>query len=91
MRHSRVVTTTDVYMHSLHEGVRSTINSIHAELVSTGKGRSKRRAPSKVGTSTEHDAAGESREANPPRIRGKVLEFATRMRQSRGREVALND
>jgi hypothetical protein len=31
----------------------------------------------------------ETTEAKP--VRGVVLEFATRMRQSRGREVALND
>jgi integrase len=36
MRHSRVATTTDVYMQSLQEGVRSTVNSIHDELMGTG-------------------------------------------------------
>ena len=33
MRHSRVATTTDVYMQELPESVRATINSIHQELV----------------------------------------------------------
>ena len=33
MRHSRVSTTTDVYMQELQESVRATINSIHQELV----------------------------------------------------------
>ncbi len=35
MRHSRVATTTDVYMQELPESVRATINSIHQELVGT--------------------------------------------------------
>lgn len=34
MRHSKASTTTDVYMQSLEQEVRSTINSIHSELVS---------------------------------------------------------
>lgn len=32
MRHSRVATTTDVYMQELPEGVRDTVNSLHREL-----------------------------------------------------------
>ena len=32
MRHTRLATTTDVYMQSLESGVRSIINSIHDEL-----------------------------------------------------------
>jgi len=36
MRHSRVATTTDVYMQELPESVRATINSIHQELMATG-------------------------------------------------------
>lgn len=32
MRHSRVATTTDVYMQELPEGVRATVDSIHQEL-----------------------------------------------------------
>jgi hypothetical protein len=39
-------------------------------------------------TTTEPIAASEKK--NPGSVSGKVLEFATRMRQSRGREVALN-
>ena len=35
MRHSRVATTTDVYMQELPETVRTTIDSIHQELVGT--------------------------------------------------------
>jgi len=32
MRHSPVATTTDVYMQEMPEGVRATVDSIHAEL-----------------------------------------------------------
>ncbi len=35
MRHSRVATTTDVYMQELPEGVRATVDSIHDELHAT--------------------------------------------------------
>jgi len=35
MRHSRVATTTDVYMQELPEGVRATVDSIHEELHDT--------------------------------------------------------
>jgi hypothetical protein len=38
LHHSRVATTTDVYMQSLEDGVRSTVNSIYDELSSTGTG-----------------------------------------------------
>jgi hypothetical protein len=37
MRHSRVATTTDVYMQELPEGVRATVDSIHHELKGTMK------------------------------------------------------
>ncbi len=37
MRHSRVATTTDVYMQELPEGVRATVDSIHQELNGTLK------------------------------------------------------
>ena len=37
MRHSRVTTTTDVYMQELPEGVRATVDSIHHELKGTMK------------------------------------------------------
>jgi hypothetical protein len=36
MRHCKASTTTDVYMQSLEPEVRTTINSIYAELVGTG-------------------------------------------------------
>lgn len=104
MRHSRVATTTDVYMQSLQEGVRSTVNSIHDELMGTGtlgkdgsgrkphsEGRESATTKQITRTTMERRAASERREENLPRVRGKVLEFATKMLQSRGREVPLND
>jgi integrase len=48
MRHSRVATTTDVYMQELPEGVRATVDSIHLELQGTMKklaGKGKMRLP----------------------------------------------
>ncbi len=36
LRHSRVATTTDVYMQTMEDGVRSTVTSIHEELMGTG-------------------------------------------------------
>ena len=35
MRHSRVATTTDIYMQEIAEGVRATVDSIHDELHGT--------------------------------------------------------
>ncbi|MFZ0633715.1 MAG: hypothetical protein WAM56_20660, partial [Acidobacteriaceae bacterium] len=103
MRHSRVATTTDVYMQSLHEGVRSTVNSIHTELMGTGTlgrnghgqkthgGNRESSAAGSITPKTERKTAPERREKNLPRVRGKVLEFATKMRQSRGGGEPLND
>ncbi|MHB1960463.1 MAG: hypothetical protein ACYCO5_15735, partial [Acidobacteriaceae bacterium] len=79
MRHSKASTTTDVYMQSLEPEVRSAINSIHAELMGTGTDGPKPGEP----------ATASATLAKP--VRGVVLQFATRMRQSRGREVLLND
>ena len=110
MRHSKASTTTDVYMQSLEDEVRTAINSIHSEL--TGKGTTgpasrkpkaalpsvrsasaKSRITTKNGSPAKERTAASEREktmlAQP--VRGVVLEFATRMRQSRGREVLLND
>lgn len=86
MRHSRLATTTDVYMQSLEGGVRSTINSIHEELIGTGAWGSNRQPPAASGPShTRQHSAGNATPAQP--ACGVVLEFATRMRQSRRREV----
>ena len=107
MRHSRVATTTDVYMQSLEEGVRSTVDSIHQELTGTfgsspepisAGDRKANTAPFEnvadageglafTPVHAEPDAGGALKKP----VRGVVLEFATRMRQSRGREVLLND
>ena len=110
MRHSRVATTTDVYMQSLEEGVRSTVDSIHEELMGTGtwgttpdhprsassaKPKCDSQSVSATGNkvaSIESEVAASAKEdgtVNKP-VRGVVLDFATRMRQSRGKEVALN-
>jgi integrase len=89
LRHSRVATTTDVYMQTMEEGVRSTVNSIHDELMGTGTtgqrpaGRGPERPPS-----VEENRRGEAapvasskrKEPAPARlVRGKVLQFATKM------------
>ena len=36
MRHSRVATTTHVYMQELPEGVKAKVDSMHLELMGTG-------------------------------------------------------
>lgn len=98
MRHSRLATTTEVYMQSLEEGVRSTVNSIYDELNDTGTfgsgpGRKSRVIAQRVDQpSVLMNSAGEAitmhseeqkqgPSAQP--VRGVILEFATRMRQSR--------
>jgi integrase len=96
MRHSRLATTTDVYMQSLEDGVRSTVNSIYDELSGTGSWGSKSSATVRHchAGRKQNDAiiapARETSDTQKP-VRGVVLEFATRMRQSRGREEPLND
>jgi integrase len=105
MRHSQVSTTTNVYMQILQPEVRSTVDSIHRELsrktvpanppqpamaaAQSPRGPKMEEAPAASATlaiNTPDRVAGEP--AKP--ARGVVLEFATKMRQSRGREVALN-
>ncbi|MGC8550526.1 MAG: hypothetical protein ACP5M4_12580, partial [Acidobacteriaceae bacterium] len=104
MRHSRVATTTDVYMQTLHDGVRSTVTSIHEELTGTGaignhpkgsrrQGRPVSRTPEvqgKAGEGLMFSSEGKGGRVSQP-VRGKVLEFATKMRQSREGKVPLND
>jgi integrase len=99
MRHSRLATTTEVYMQSLEDGVRTTVNSIHDELSGTGTVGSKSRpnrasqARNAVQASSEEKSALQLQRTNQSAkpVRGVVLEFATKMRQSRGREELLND
>ena len=106
MRHSRLATTTEVYMQSLEEGVRSTVNSIYEELSDTGTFGSGPGKKAQViaqrqnqqsvlmdsaweGTTTHSEEQKQSPSAQP--VRGVVLEFATRLRQSRERRELLND
>ncbi len=102
MRHSRLATTTEVYMQSLEDGVRTTVNSIYDELSDTGTwGPRPSEASRSKHTGREQSATtmAPARETSVPQeqdqsakpVRGVVLEFATRMRQSRGREMLLND
>jgi hypothetical protein len=96
LRHSRLATTTDVYMQSLEDGVRSTVNSIYDELSSTGTWGSKPSAtdrPNQAGKEQSAAKIAPARETAGTQkpVRGVVLEFATRLRQSRGREELLND
>ncbi len=105
MRHSRVATTTDVYMQELPEGVRATVDSIHQELMGNGTERSASRgAKASTGSRSDHKVMRPQRAeraqqpvsmhtktADAKPVRGVILEFATKMRQSRGREVLLND
>jgi integrase len=102
MRHSKASTTTDVYMQSLEPEVRSAINAIHDELMGNGTTGPAPHASAGSPAATrveEHLSAPRQAEATKEvlleggkkPVRGVVLEFATRMRQSRGREVLLND
>jgi integrase len=94
LRHTKASTTTDVYMQSLEPEVRTAINSIYDELMGNG---TEGPAPDGPRTAQENSERAsrvtveraEMTEAKP--VLGVVLEFATRMRQSRGREVLLND
>jgi hypothetical protein len=103
MRHSRLATTTEVYMQSLEGGVRSTVNSIHDELSGTGtlglETRPSVMASTTAGASNAASTAKRSavtpkqprtsvsEEAVSKPVRGVVLEFATRMRQSGRKEL----
>jgi len=105
MRHSQVSTTTNVYMQILQPEVRSTVDSIHRELsrktvpanppeptvaaVQSPRGPKMEEAMAASATPSINTAA-EVAAVPAKRARGVVLEFATKLRQSRGREVALN-
>ena len=84
------------YMQSLEDGVRSTVNSIYDELSGTGTWGSKPSAmdrPNHVGKEQGAAKITPTRETAVTQkpVRGVVLEFATRLRQSRGRRELLND
>jgi hypothetical protein len=93
LRHSRVATTTDVYMQTMEDGVRSTVTSIHEELMATGT-MGQHPTGNRVRLGGKNFSAGEAtlkggvlQEATSERketaithpVRGKVLEFATKM------------
>jgi hypothetical protein len=104
MRHSQVSTTTNVYMQILQPEVRSTVDSIHRELSrktipatspepavaafqSPDGPKMEEALPASAALSintADEVAAGAAKPT-----RGVVLEFATKLRQGRGREVAL--
>jgi len=88
MRHSRLATTTEVYMQSLEEGVRSTVNSIYEELSDTGTSGPVRTARiNQRGQEQASELRNSERETTTPQtenscakpVRGVVLEFATKM------------
>jgi len=106
MRHETTDTTENVYMQVLLPGVRTTLDAIHAELSKKAgvspapKPTMTPRTRTATNSSSRNDVLGmptaipenttqvSAVPAKP--ARGVVLEFATKMRQSRGRELALN-
>jgi integrase len=92
MRHSKASTTTDVYMQSLEPEVRTAINSIYTELTAKDTAGPAPQAPPSTSSNAMEQSIASSggNEVVAKPVRGVVLEFATRMRQSRGREVLLN-
>jgi integrase len=97
LRHSRMATTTEVYMQTMEDGVRSTVTSIHEELMGTGTtdlyptaGRTSHgvgNMPSgngnfKGGMAPAISSEGKETVFTPP-VRGKVLQFATKMLPNR--------
>lgn len=97
LRHSRMATTTEVYMQTMEDGVRSTVTSIHEELMGTGttdlysatrdgsRGvgvASQGRESFKGGVAPAISSAGKETVFTPP-VRGKVLQFATKMLPNR--------
>jgi hypothetical protein len=92
LRHTRLATTTDVYMQSLESGVRSTIDSIHDELRATGtSGPSspavpvRTRAGSRNGPLPSSPVSGNESGATQKPVRWVVLEFATECDKAGGR------
>ena len=100
MRHSRLATTTEVYMQSLEEGVRSTVNSIYEELSDTGTSGPVRTTRihqqaqqqfSELTNAVRETTTTQTEDSCAKPVRGVVLEFATRLRQSRERRELLSD
>ena len=105
LRHSRAATTTDVYMQTMEEGVRSTVTSIHEELMGTGTlgqhpmagaarhvtGKASSEAENFKGGVAPTTASSEGKETSSVRpVRGKVLQFATKMLPSHEGEPSLS-
>jgi hypothetical protein len=85
MRHSRLATTTEVYMQSLEDGVRTTVNSIHDELSGTwgsGPTAAARKQRARTNAPTNATSAIQKQNQSTKPVRGVVLRFATRMRQN---------
>ncbi|MDE1160622.1 MAG: tyrosine-type recombinase/integrase [Acidobacteriaceae bacterium] len=105
MRHTKASTTTDIYMQSMEPEVRSAINSIYTELTA-GRNQVKSPEPTPTSVTMEKrqsvigqqtnstekrsDASKDDELPTTKPVRGVILEFATKMRQSRGREELLN-
>ncbi|MGO8773100.1 MAG: hypothetical protein ACLQHT_02440, partial [Terracidiphilus sp.] len=106
MRHETTDTTENVYMQVLLPGVRTTLDAIHAELSKKAGASPAPEPPMTPRTGAATNGSSRNDVLGMPTAipdnttqvsgvpakpaRGVVLEFATKMRQSRGREVALN-
>ncbi len=106
MRHSKASTTTDVYMQSLEPEVRIAINSIHDELMrgaTSGpgpRGSARKSVGANVGSEnllfqrrsvrTHAVISGQLDTVKQRPVRGVVLEFATKMLQTREKEELPN-
>ncbi len=94
MRHSRLATTMEVYMQSLQREVRTAINSIHDELMSTGINGSEPQPPTMPEAGTDRGLETSGRDLKMERKRKqkgedggkkmpsrcKILPFAGKMR-----------
>jgi hypothetical protein len=92
-----MATTTEVYMQTMEDGVRSTVTSIHEELMGTGTtdlypptgagtrgtgAASQERERFKGGVAPAISSERKETVSMPP-VRGKVLQFATKMLPNR--------
>ena len=74
LRHSRVATTTDVYMQTMEDGVRSTVTSIHEELMGPApraNTRLKRGSGKELKTFRQGKQHGKEKFYKPPLRRGR--------------------
>jgi hypothetical protein len=97
LRQAKAPTTIDIYKQSLEPEVRSTLDWIRSELMGTGtNGPVPRKARAAISLKASKRSDRCDRRVNdgfasPQHVHNVVLEFATRMRQNRGREELLND